>query len=49
MFDIGKENPINKKKTALLFVVVAYKIGGDAQQGFSNLCAVISEYGTYSR
>jgi hypothetical protein len=28
---------------------VAYKIDGDAQQAFSQLCAVISEYGTYTR
>ena len=28
---------------------VAYKIDGDAQQVFSELCAVISEYGTYTR
>ena len=28
---------------------VAYKIDGNAQQVFSELCAVISEYGTYTR
>ncbi len=28
---------------------VAYRIDGDAQQAFSELCAVISEYGTYTR
>lgn len=28
---------------------VAYKIDGDAQQVFSQLCAIISEYGTYTR
>ena len=28
---------------------VAYKIDGDAQQAFSKLCAVISEYGAYTR
>ena len=28
---------------------VAYKIDGDAQQVFSELCAVISEYGKYTR
>lgn len=28
---------------------VAYKIDGDAQQTFSQLCAIISEYGAYTR
>ena len=28
---------------------VAYKIDGDAQQAFSQLCAIINEYGAYTR
>ena len=28
---------------------VAYKIDGNAQQAFSQLCAIISEYGAYTR
>ena len=28
---------------------VAYKIDGNAQQAFSQLCAIISEYGVYTR
>ena len=37
----------NKRKAVL--IAVAYKIDGDAQQAFSQLCAIISEYGAYTR